>query len=235
MIWRTAMEAISAERMDFGDRTNWPAAPWLLSRDGQDWAVTTDGRVLLAVHREQVEGECLPVPDTVAKLAAKWIPHTAAHPAIVSVARLKAFAEMPPAPTCETCKGAGELECDDCDGAGSDECECHCGNLHDADCETCDGNGVRKCPSCQPQTARDRAGDVLGIVVDRRLLASVLRPVDDETVAVSKESFTPSGASEVCVLRGAAWLALIMMTRVEASAVFDAEDVGATTPTQRRA
>jgi len=199
------------------------AEPYALTHDSQVWAIGTDGHALILVRQEAVTGTLMASPESVAKLAGRWLSTAAASPAIVNAGRLKAFCGVGRVvPDCATCKNARVLECEDCDGSGEVECECRCGHTHDADCDRCN-DGKVICPDCGENPTQPVAilSAVLNRVLLRRVLAAVL-PADDAPIALSVESLTRKSETEpVYLLRDAreamAWMALVMPLRDRAA------------------
>jgi hypothetical protein len=224
---RAGLVAIDAERFR---EPKWPAAPWTLTADGREWAVTTDGHVLVAVHREYVSGDCATIPEAVAKLTLKWLPRISASAVRVQAGRLKAFARVTtPVALCDRCQNARRITCSQCNGTGRSECRCSdCGDEHDAECPRC-RNGKLDCPACSGQTD-DQPVQFLSGLVNRRKLARVLTavsPDDDTDLTVSLEALDAPSPYNCYLLRPAeapTWMALVMpMQHVTPQAVFEDE------------
>ena len=188
-----------------------------MTHDGREFAVATDGWMLVAVQRDHVVGELPPVPERVQKLAADWVTTAPADATVLPCAQLRAFSgayTVPPA--CDTCNNEREIECVDCDGEGSHECECmNCGDVHRVDCKVCKGDGRRKCPDCS-DTPDDKPGRLLSATINRELLAGVLRtiePDDATSIAIAVVRITKTIKHDAYLIRpvdDGRWMALVM-------------------------
>lgn len=211
---REAMQRINGRRGYTSEK--WPEAPFLMTHDGREWALATDGHLLLAVRRELVAGECTPVPEKVAALAAKWLDRSFEASTAVAGAAVKAFAGVPTFGECDECQNKRVIECEDCDGEGGSDCECStCGDTHDRSCKTCDGSGSRTCPECGGVPTNSPAV-FLGQKIDRWKLAVVLDSVgvdDDEQIHVCSQPISTATKFSGYVLWPSGdlrWRALVM-------------------------
>lgn len=201
----------------------WPDAPWEVSSAGRAWAVTTDGHVMVAVHRELMPSGCLPPPASVGKKIEEWLTIVSTAPSTVNAGALKAFCRVDaPVVHCEACDNKREIDCTECEGTGEFECECdECGHEHTAECAECDGHGKVNCKACSAKT-KERAVRFLGRVVNAGYLKDVLttvRPDDAEDLHVSTEALAPNQFAYL--LRPASdssWMAMVMEMKPDTKA-----------------
>jgi hypothetical protein len=200
------------KRRGYPHEPEWPAAPWLVVKDGREWSVATDGHVLVAVPRVFVAGECPAAPNKVASLALKWIDRLPVAPVTFHAKTLRNFARVETVTVqCDTCGNKRTVDCETCDGTGTSECECDsCSNVHEAECDECK-DGRAPCPDCSAESDEVPAQIING-VFNRHKLRDVLVAVDDDQdidLAV-EPSETKKDAAPLCFLRSSQWMALIM-------------------------
>ena len=200
-----------------GVRDDMPPGPYNLSVGGREWAIATDGHLLVAVERERIPNALMECPPKVLQVAEKYIGMEAEGAQSIEAWKLKRFAgvgkEQEP---CSTCNDKRRVECETCEGSANVECTCDCGHEHDATCDDCDGRGDHACEDCQP-SEYDRPGVLRGLIINRRLLHRLLttiEPSDDAMVAVST-TMTGYGSvgADMFVLHGDWWRAVIMAMR----------------------
>ena len=218
---REAMTAIALRMKNY--YSDAAPGPWAMHHPAE-YAVTTDGHVLVIVARDRIEGELPEIPEKVAKLAQEWALRPFTQPVEYRADDLMAFAgRLSPPVNCETCHNERSIECDECEGSGSVDCECMgCGDLHQAQCDKCRGDGDRKCPDCSAD-GEDLPATLCGALVNRRRLFdvfAVVQLVGGSAVTLSRE---PHSGQHLLAMAGDGWRALVMemAPHVKPAAHFD--------------
>lgn len=188
-----------------------------------DWAVATDGHMLLAVRNDDVAEY-----NSLAPVAAvrPWLDE-APSGAVVSLVELRAFAGDPTWESrCDECDGTGQIDCVVCEGNGTVACTCaECGNEHTRNCSECDGAAGKKfgCENCgSTGHTTELVGSVdpvavAGVSVDPRRLARLLAcSPTGETVQVAARD-----GGTALALWGDGWCARLMALTGAPTRTFD--------------
>lgn len=165
--------------------------PFNFSAESGRWVIATDGRIMVAVKGEVQGWPTVTDPHifkTVTDLLKREIAGTA-----IPLSKLKDWAGPPNWPVgkpCTPCAGSGLIECAKCDGTGEgDDVRCEdCDHEHTCACSGCT-DGKMNCKDCDGKGTegwklKDIPGKLVGVRLNRALLARAIDSLDSETVQV---------------------------------------------------
>lgn len=166
------------------------AQPHALEHDGRRYVVATNGHACVIIASGS---DHPPLPDSVAAAAHRWM--SAPTDRVTSLAALRRWAgrQTHTAP-CPVCRGAQDYRCPTCGARGT--------------CLDCGGKGT-------VQVREYRPGTILGLRIDRRLLADYLQHVVGETVLVGVVQQDGPPSERPLVVAGEDWRVIVMPLRWE--------------------